>query len=111
MNGKKVAQVGIIVVCLSAAAYFIYGQLMTPDSSSELEPGRTLYWICMDCNAEWSTTAREMEAQGGEVPCPKCSRKSSAGLAFHCDACGRNVPPFGHGTKPDNCPYCKAPLK
>ena len=117
---KKPMMIGIIVVCLSVAAYITF-------SGGEVEKeviaeGATIWMKCANIKCNGGTTVFEMDLQEyrdfqkdnileettpGAI-CPKCG-KPSAFEAIKCPSCGNVFLLDEAGSKefPDKCPKCQ----
>jgi len=113
---KKLIMIGIIVVCLAAAA-IIYVKNMSRDGRGRTSAGATMWVKCTnpDCGAAYEMSesehiewVRESAYSTGPVPirCEKCG-EDSAYQAIKCEKCGTV---FVMGTVPDDfadrCPEC-----
>lgn len=109
MDGKTMAQVGILTVALGAAAFFGFRNAKTLGEDSDFTTRRMSY-VCSDpkCGTGFDVSMKEIRNAEDGIRCPTC--KSLGTNAFKCAACGKMNMPVGHGQVPKKCEYCKATL-
>ncbi|MCC6426416.1 MAG: hypothetical protein IT435_06310 [Phycisphaerales bacterium] len=107
-NGVKV---GVAVVALAGAGFFLWKHFSTADGDDTTFTTTPRYFSCTS-NHDFTTTAAEMRqistANAGIMICPEC--KAPAVEKFKCPKCSKFVDFVGHGQDPTVCPSCKAKL-
>ena len=107
MTSANAGKIGFIVIALGAAGFIAYKTLAVGDPVDQTMVGQ----ICHnpECKAEFEITLAEQKRLGRErrsATCPKCG-KSEVATGHKCGNCGRMNQPFGHGSAPPACTYCK----
>lgn len=105
---SKPVQIVIVILCLGASAYLLYGYISKPSATANEGIPEFLHYKCADpkCGHEYSWQRGSGEALDA---CPKCG-KAEPNRCAKCQACGLFQPLSGHGTYEKTCPGCGAEL-
>lgn len=105
MDGKTMAQVGILAAALGAAAFFGFRNAKTLGEDSDFTTRRVSY-LCSKCDKGFDVSMKEIRTADDGIRCPTCSTLGVQ--AYKCAACSKMSLPEGHGQVPKNCQFCKA---
>lgn len=108
---SKPLQIAIIVLCLGAAAYFLYGYVTKPSPTAEEGVPEYFHFVCGNpaCGNTFDWQRGEDTGDRDIDTCPKCGTPE-AFRAAKCQECGLYQPLKGHGTFERTCPKCGAQL-
>lgn len=107
MKPADAGKIGFVIVALGVAGYMAYSTFARSEPMDRIMVGQ----ICHNpqCKAEFEITGAEQKRLAMErksATCPKCG-KFDVGNGHKCGNCGRMNEPFGHGSTPPVCAFCK----
>jgi hypothetical protein len=105
---SKPIQIAIVLLCVGASAYLLYGYFTRPSPTANEGIPERLHYKCADpkCGHEYTW---ERGTETAVDACPKCGSLESNRCA-KCQECGLFQPLSGHGSYEKKCPGCGAML-
>src|SRR5262245_16642223 len=109
MKKSDLAKTVFAIVALGTAAVIAFNVLFRASPQNE----EMVDQLCLNpaCGVEFQITLGEMKrlTKASEpVKCPKCGTVET-NVGWRCGSCQKVNPPYGHGSPPPKCKFCKKP--